>query len=216
MDSFRIALCGAVTAAVAVCTGTLSAGPARAADGPATMSGTIELTPVSARPGSEVQLRISGCRSERATATSEAFVSDARLAKDSAGLFAEATIRQTARAGTYPVKVMCDGYNSTAQGRLTVVPYGRDLPEPQAAPQPPEQRSAPVVHDGLGPHEAHTLPGGHFASPVAPVPAGGGGTARVAVPEAPDTPGLVLAGTTAAIAGGLIWYRRRTDGRQQR
>ncbi|MBB4892216.1 hypothetical protein FHS39_001227 [Streptomyces olivoverticillatus] len=192
MDSVRFALCAAV-AAVAVC-----AGPAHASDGPATMSGTIELTPVTSRPGAEVQLRVSGCRSERATATSEAFVSDARLAKDSAGLFAEATIRKTVGAGTYPVVVNCDGYNATALGRLTVVTDGRELPETQPATDVRDARPARGEHR-------------QAATPVAPVPAGGGGTAHAAAAEAPGTPGLVLAGTTAAIAGGLIWYRRRTN-----
>ncbi len=56
-------------------------------------------------------------------------------------------------------------------------------------------------------------PGRPHASPVAPVPAGGGGSAPAAEP--PDTAGLVLAGTTAAIAGGLIWYRRRTNATQR-
>ncbi|MEV5240496.1 hypothetical protein AB0K89_15560 [Streptomyces cinnamoneus] len=222
MATVRFALCGALTAALAVC-----AAPARAHDGPVTMSGTIELTSVTSRPGAEVQLRISGCASERATASSEAFVHDARLTRDSAGMFAEATVRQTASAGTYPVRVRCDGYDAAAVGKLTVVTDGSDLSDPRSSSDRDggydrpdrdrgdhgdrgerDERGERGDHGDHGGREPHGL----YSSPVAPVPAGAGGTAATA--EAPDTPGLVLAGTTAAIAGGLIWYRRRTNARQ--
>ncbi|GAA3061696.1 hypothetical protein GCM10020000_51170 [Streptomyces olivoverticillatus] len=193
MDSVRFALCAAV-AAVAVC-----AGPAHASDGPATMSGTIELTPVTSRPGAEVQLRVSGCRSERATATSEAFVSDARLAKDSAGLFAEATIRKTVGAGTYPVVVNCDGYNATALGRLTVVTDGRELPETQPATDVRDARPA------RGEHRQAATPPSHPSRRAAAAP-------RTRPPRRrPAPPASSSRAPRPPSPHGLIWYRRRTN-----
>ncbi|QLE72192.1 hypothetical protein FGW37_11820 [Streptomyces rectiverticillatus] len=214
MDSVRLALCGAL-AAVAVC-----APAAHANDEPATMSGTIELTPVSSHPGGQVQLRVAGCAGNRATAASEAFVTDAKLAKDSAGLFAEATVRSTVDPGVYPVRVHCDGYDAVAEGKLTVVPHGKPLPpsgghdqvvlpSQAPAPQPSPQRAVPE-RPSVHPQEQHKPP--EEPAPVAPVPAGGGGTA---VESAPGTPGLVLAGITALIATGLIWHRRRTESSRQ-
>ncbi|MEU1781706.1 hypothetical protein ABZ545_19765 [Streptomyces abikoensis] len=206
MDAVRSALCGALTAAALVA----GAGAADANDGPVTMSGTMELTPVTSRPGAEVQLRVSGCAGDRGTATSEAFVSDAKLAKDSAGLFAEATVREAVRPGTYPVRVSCDGSEHTAEGRLTVVTDGSDARRGEYPDADHPAAGSLADHDD---HAAltgrdHRL--GH-SSPVAPVPAGGGGsTTHAAAVEPPDTAGLVLAGTTAAIAGALIWHRRRT------
>ncbi|GHF36606.1 hypothetical protein GCM10010218_17670 [Streptomyces mashuensis] len=173
------------------------AAPALAVDGPAT-SRSVEVAPLTSKPGAEIRLKVSGCSGDRATAASEAFVSDAKLTRDAAGqarLSADATVRETVTPGTYPVKVDCDGFN-VAAGQLTVVDDDRDLSGYHAADRPDR-----TEHPD--------------ASPVAPVPAGGGGTAEAASPEAPDTAGLVLAGTTAAIAGGLIWYRRRTNATQR-
>lgn len=206
MDAVRSALCGAVIAAALVA----GAGPAHANDGPVTMSGTMELTPVTTRPGAEVQLRVSGCAGERGTATSEAFVSDAKLAKDSAGLFAEATIREAVRPGTYPVRVSCDGTEATAEGRLTVVTDGSDALRDDHPDADHPAAGSLADRGDHGPLTGRDRRLGHH-SPVAPVPAGGGGsTSRAAAVEPPDTAGLVLAGTTAAIAGALIWHRRRT------
>ncbi|MEV4501263.1 hypothetical protein [Streptomyces klenkii] len=218
MDSVRLALCGAL-AAVAVC-----APPAHADDEPATMSGTIELTPVSSHPGGQVQLRVAGCSGDRATAASEAFVSDARLARDSAGLFAAAAVRSSVDPGVYPVRVTCDGEDAVAEGKLTVVPHGKPLPVthaheqvalPSQSPQQDRKQqdreramdSRPAVHPQPPQQAPHEPP-----APVAPVPAGGGGTAAE---NAPGTPGLVLAGITALVATGLIWHRRRTEAAQR-
>ncbi|MEV8476470.1 hypothetical protein [Streptomyces sp. NPDC051173] len=181
MDPARSALCAAL-AALAVC-----AAPAYAQDGPVTMPGAVSLTPVTGTPGSRVQLRVAGCATDKATATSPAFVTDARLAKDRAGLFAETTVRSTAAPGTYAVRVRCDGRDGTGEGRLTVVAH-EDARSPEHAGRAVRRPPAP--------------------SPVAPVPAGGGGTAAAADP--PGVPGLVLAGGTALAAAGVTWYRRRT------
>ncbi|MFD0383852.1 hypothetical protein ACFQ2B_20540 [Streptomyces stramineus] len=198
MDSVRRALCGAL-ASVALC-----AAPAFADDNPATMSGTIELTPVTSHPGAQVQLRVAGCANNRATATSEAFVADATLAKDSAGLFAEATVRKTVAPGTYRVQVRCDGYDSVAKGRLTILSEDEPLPENDAdeefaaavgesdADESDSGESTTGVNgdseygDRAG-HRADTSPDTP-GEPVAPVPAGGGGTATTAA-EPPAPPG---------------------------
>ncbi|MBH1932883.1 hypothetical protein I5Q34_00995 [Streptomyces sp. AV19] len=202
MVSVRSALCGALTA-VAV-----GAAPAHALDDPpSTRVGTVELVPVTSRPGADVQLRVSGCSGDRATAVSEAFVTDARLARDTTGHSAEATVRSTTSAGTYPVRVNCDGREDVAEGVLTVVPDAV-----------PDGRDGRGPHDGRDGHDGHAALTGQdhdheheHGVPVAPVPAGGGGTAPVAAADTPGTPGLVLGGAGVLIAGVLIWYRRRTD-----
>ncbi|GAA2928980.1 hypothetical protein GCM10020221_26000 [Streptomyces thioluteus] len=199
MVSVRSALCGALTA-VAV-----GAAPAHALDDPpTTRMGAVELVPVTSRPGADVQVRVSGCTGDRATAVSEAFVTDARLARDTTGHFAEATVRSTTSAGTYPVRINCDGRESVAEGVLTVVP--------DAVPDGRDGHAALTgrehEHGEHGQEHEHEHEHG---VPVAPVPAGGGGTAPAAASSTPGTPGLVLGGAGVLIAGGLIWYRRRTD-----
>ncbi|MFE0047836.1 hypothetical protein [Streptomyces albireticuli] len=238
--SVRAALCGALTA-VAVCAAPAYAHPsghpsARFPDsadadyGPVTMSGTIEMTPVTSHPGAQVQLRLAGCASDRATATSEAFVADARLNKDSAGLFAEAAVRSTVAPGTYAVRVDCDGHDAVAEGRLTIVDANEPLPER------PDNRALNTeagagytagpgsAHDDRAAHPAqgeqgrtsHDAPASP-AVPVDPVSAvsAGNGSTSLASAE-PGTPGLVLAGTTALIAAGLIWHRRRNEAAARR
>ncbi|WP_102916818.1 hypothetical protein [Streptomyces eurocidicus] len=141
--SARVALCGALTA-VAVCAAPAYAHPpghpsdrspgrTGADHEPVTMSGTIEMTPVTSHPGAQVQLRLAGCGGDRATATSEAFVSDARLRGDSAGLFARATVRSTVAPGTYAVRIDCVGHDAAAEGRLTIVDANEPLPDPPGA-----------------------------------------------------------------------------------
>ncbi|MGW1075658.1 hypothetical protein [Streptomyces sp. NPDC002537] len=179
MDPLRSALCAAL-AALAVGTA-----PAYATDGPVTMSGTVGLTPVTSTPGGHVRLRVAGCATDKGLAASPAFVSDARMAKDAAGLFTEATVRPATPPGSYPVRVECDGRRT--EGRLTIVTEEQYRREVRA-------------HDARADRQPRR-------GPVAPVPAGGGGT--VAAPEPPGTPGLVLAGAGTLLAAGLIWHRRR-------
>ncbi|GAA0427436.1 hypothetical protein [Streptomyces luteireticuli] len=196
MVSVRSALCGALTA-VAV-----GAAPVHALDDPPTAR-TVELVPVTSRPGADVQVRVSGCTGDRATAVSEAFVTDARLARDTTGHFAEATVRSTTSAGTYPVRVNCDGRESVAEGVLTVVP--------DAVPDGRDGHAALTGREHEHDHEHGQEHDHEHGLPVAPVPAGGGGTAPSAVASTPGTPGLVLGGAGVVIAGALIWYRRRTE-----
>ncbi|MEU7044860.1 LPXTG cell wall anchor domain-containing protein [Streptomyces varsoviensis] len=142
--------------------------------------GAVRIDPLAAVPGGEVALRVSGCRADKAVATSEAFVADVKLAKDADGLFGEAAIRSSVSVGEYAVTVACGGEGQTVQGNLTVTAEG-----------------------------SATAP----ASPVAPVPAGGGGTApRIDDAGGPEPYGLVLAGGAALMLGGLFLHRRRRRG----
>lgn len=141
----------------------------------------------------EIALRVSGCPERAAKAVSEAFVADARLTVGADGtLTGESRVRSTLKAGTYDVKVACG--ELSRGGAVTV-----------AGPQGARHGAEPSGH----------------ASPVAPVPAGGGGTARLAVVDAreagPGTAhtvtGLVLAGV-AATAVALRSARRSREQRR--
>ncbi|MFI9718095.1 hypothetical protein ACIHFE_00320 [Streptomyces sp. NPDC052396] len=201
MLSVRSALCGALTLLA------VGAVPAHALDEPYIRLGTVDFYPIASRPGSEVRIRAAGCRDERATAVSEAFVASARLARDTTGHVADATVRSTVRAGSYPVRIDCDGHDGVAQGRLVVVDQdGRD--RHQGHDETDSYQAPPgLEHDGRDDeHERYEGP-----MPVAPEPAGGGGTARMAAGEAPGMPGLIVGGTGVLIAGGLIWHRRRSN-----
>ena len=156
--------------------------------------GGVAVSPSSPRPGGDIALRVSGCPERAAKALSEAFVADARLTVGADGtLTGESRIRSTLSAGTYDVKVACGGELSRT-GAVTV-----------AGPQSARHGAQPSGH----------------ASPVAPVPAGGGGTARLAVVDAreagPGTAhtvtGLVLAGV-AATAVALRSARRSREQRR--
>lgn len=170
-----------------LCTGLLAcaAGLSPAAAHAADGQG-VTVSPASPAPGSVVALRVSGCSGTTGSAASTAFVSDARLAGFDGALTGEAQVRSTTGAGTYTVKVSCAG--SVLTGSVTVVG------QPSLASQGGQQ----------------SLP-----SPMAPVRAGGGGTAPLASVESrsagPDTAqavvGLVLA-ALAAIAVGLLGARR--------
>jgi hypothetical protein len=138
-----------------------------------------------------VALRVSGCGGTSGTAASPAFVSDARLVGVGGAMAGETQVRSAAQPGSYDVKVTCGG--SVVNGRLTVAGASS-----QDASQPDPLSAA--------------------ASPVAPVDAGGGGTAHFASVDAhADGPGtahavvgLVLAGL-AAVAVGLRSARRSRE-----
>ncbi|WP_405917026.1 MULTISPECIES: hypothetical protein [unclassified Streptomyces] len=152
----------------------------------------LSVTPASPAAGSDIQLRAMGCKGRTGTAASDAFVSDARLTGGGGGgLVGETRVRTALRPGSYAVHVDCDGHRDRVGGKVTV-------PAPDSTPSV----SAP-------------------ASPIAPVHAGGGGTARFAsVADAhaagPDTRqavvGLVLA-SVAAVVVVVRGARRGHDGR---
>ncbi|WP_037619141.1 hypothetical protein [Streptomyces aureus] len=152
----------------------------------------VSVNPVSPSAGSDVRLRAEGCAGRTGTAASDAFVSDVRLAgAGGGGLVGDTRVRTALRPGSYGVRVDCDGHHDRVRGTVTV----------------PAPHSSPSV--------------AAFASPVAPVNAGGGGTARLAAAHdahaaGPGTRqavvGLVLAGA-AAVAVAIRSARRGDDGR---
>ncbi|MFD4994915.1 hypothetical protein [Streptomyces buecherae] len=177
---------------------------------------TLVVSPAHARPGDEVEVRAWGCEGRAGVVASRAFVVDGRLApepKGGDGLFAEAMIRSAADGGTYDVTVRCDGRAGVAVGRVHV----------GAAGQRPGDMPAVARPDRAGDH-ALPLPA---RSPVAPVRAGGGGTAgephavAAAEEEVPrdgdvgvaEAYGLALAGGTALTLGGMALHRRGRAGR---
>ncbi|GGN53796.1 hypothetical protein GCM10011579_012320 [Streptomyces albiflavescens] len=178
MRSMRLTLCaGAVVAAA--CTPLAYA----ADDG-------VSVTPSSPAPGSDIQLRATGCTDQAGTAKSAAFVTDAQLTGQGGGvLLGETRVPTSLTPGTYAIKVSCDGDDGKVGGTVVVVPQGGS--------------NAAVP-----------------ASPVAPVQAGGGGTARFASVDAKATGpgtkqaviGLVLA-SVAAVAVALRSARRGRDSR---
>lgn len=178
MCSMRVTLCaGAVVAAA--CTPLAYAADAG-----------VSVTPSSPAPGSDVQLRATGCTGQSGTAKSAAFVADAQLTGQGGGaLLGETRVPTSLKPGTYAVKVSCDGDEGKVSGTVVVVSQG-------------SSNSAVL------------------ASPVAPVPAGGGGTAYFASADAKATGpgtkqaviGLILA-SVAAVAVAVRSARRGRDSR---
>jgi hypothetical protein len=182
MGSLKVTLCAGAALAAALAP---VAPAAHAVDG-----GGVSVSPSAPAPGSDVRLRVADCTEKTAVVVSAAFVSDVKLSLSASDgvLTGAGTVRSTATAGAYTVRVRCG--DEAREGTLTV---GR-----------------------------HRHPAAH-ASPVAPVDAGGGGTARLAAadtrdearPEPPGTAhtvtGLVLAGI-AAVAVALRGVRSRSRG----
>ena len=158
----------------------------------------VDLIPASPAPGSDVRLAVRGCPGATGTAASDAFVAEARLVGRDGTLTGDTRVRSGLRPGTYQVTIGCDGREITdaitVSGPTVSVP-----PRPTGTASP-----------------APTVP----SSPVAPVRAGGGGTAnvtsadpRVAVPGLwHAVVGLVLVG----VAAGVVVARgsRRGRGRE--
>ncbi|MCS0606238.1 hypothetical protein NX794_34260 [Streptomyces sp. LP11] len=175
MGSLRLTLCTGILAA-AVCTPA-----AHAASG-----GPVTVTPASPAPGGAVTVRAGGCTGARATAASTAFVADAVLTGGQGTVSGETQVRTSVQPGAYDVKVTCAGTVTT--GTLTVGSGGGG---------------------GLGQLEQLIRPFGTGASavapsetPVAPVDAGGGGTAHFAtVATSGSGPGNLQAVTGLALAG---------------
>ena len=174
-----------------VCSGLLAVaalGPAAPA-AHAADDGTLAAAPQAPAPGTDVTLRVSGCTGKQATAASRAFVSDARLTGAGGTLSGETRVASAVGPGAYGVKVVCA--DRVVDGTLTVV--GK-----------------------AGEGDKGGRPAGAPASPVAPVDAGGGATARFATVatsgSGPGTgqtvTGLALA-SLAAVAVGLRARRGR-------
>ncbi|WP_051845204.1 hypothetical protein [Streptomyces globisporus] len=190
MRSAPIALRAAGAALVLVMAPT--AGGAYAHDGV-----KVTVTPSTASPGADVDVRVQGCKGTTGAATSRAFVADAELTgRDGGGnpLFGDTTIRSGLEDGTYKVAVTCDGHSHPDVGTVRV----RHHQEPTHRPT-------------------------HHATPIAPVRAGGGGTAAFAAPAAPGvaqttsesglgTPYTLLGLGMAAIAAVAVAFRSSRRG----
>lgn len=153
----------------------------------------ISVSPSSPAPGTDVALRVTGCSAKAGSAASRAFVAGVRLAGADGTLTGNSRVRASAEPGSYDVKVTCGGAVTTA--RITVV-------SPSASPS-----------------KSQPQPASHLAaSPVAPVHAGGGGTAHFAtvdVREAGPGTGQAVTGLVlvAAAAGAVaVLSARRSRG----
>ncbi|MFJ6846182.1 hypothetical protein ACIQRE_26365 [Streptomyces griseoluteus] len=204
MGSLRLTLCSGIIVATA-----FAPAVARAADGGGTHdsgspgTGGLTVAPAVPLPGTDVSLRVRGCTASQGTAVSSAFVSDARLTGGQGDLSGETRVRTSLKAGAYDVRITCADYSFT--GRISVDESG-----PGARP------------DTDSDAEPDTGP-----SPVAPVHAGGGGTAAGADTStlfatvaptgsgpgaAQALTGLALAGCAAVTVGALRSRRSRNDG----
>ncbi|ALO08640.1 Membrane protein [Streptomyces venezuelae] len=167
-----------------------TAGGAYANDG---VKATV--TPSTASPGADIDVRVQGCKGTTGAAKSQAFVADVELTgRDGGGapLFGDTTIKSGLQDGTYKVTVTCDGHDHGDVGTVQVKHH-----------QPTHRPT----------HEPT-----HHATPVAPVRAGGGGTAAFAAPAAPGvaqtttgsglgTPYTLLGLGMAALAAVAVAFR---------
>ncbi|MFB8083195.1 PT domain-containing protein [Streptomyces sp. NPDC056013] len=204
MRSGPIALRAAGAALVLVLAPT--AGGAYAHDGV-----KVTVTPSTASPGADVDVRVQGCRGTTGAAKSPAFVADAELTgRDGGGapLFGDTTIKTRLENGTYKVSVTCDGHDHPDVGTVRVE---RQKPTHEPTRKPTHE---PTHEPTWKPTHEPT----HHASPVAPVRAGGGGTAAFAAPAAPGvaqttsesglgTPYTLLGLGLAAVAAVAVAFR---------
>ncbi|OAH13388.1 hypothetical protein [Streptomyces jeddahensis] len=201
MGSLRLTLsAGAVVAAAATPIVAGAAHPAHAED---TAAG-VSVSPSGPVPGSDIELQARGCTGRTAVARSAVFVADAQLtvregvaSGDGSLLYGETTIRSTVTAGTYEIKIACDGREDKAKGSVTVAERSAATTGPAAPSVPP--------------------------SPTAPVSAGGGGAAAQLAASHPDVEeaagpgkvqavvGLVLAAVAAVAVAFRSVRRRRSE-----
>ncbi|GAA1517101.1 hypothetical protein [Streptomyces synnematoformans] len=114
--------------------------------------GDVTVTPYRVQRGDPVQVSTGVCRGDHASATSEAFEAPVNMRPENfGGLTGRGKIKWTARPGTYPVWVDCDGDRRVARGQVVVE-------EPHKRPE-------------------HWKNNWHH-QPWSPVTAGGGGTAK--------------------------------------
>ncbi|MFE6814988.1 PT domain-containing protein [Streptomyces sp. NPDC057677] len=208
MRSGPIALRAAGAALVLVLAPT--AGGAYAHDGV-----KVTVTPSTASPGADVDVRVQGCRGTTGAAKSPAFVADAELTgRDGGGapLFGDTTIKTRLENGTYKVSVTCDGHDHPDVGTVRVE---RQKPTHEPTRKPTHE---PTHEPTWKPTHEPTHEPTHHASPVAPVRAGGGGTAAFAAPAAPGvaqttsesglgTPYTLLGLGLAAVAAVAVAFR---------
>lgn len=228
MRSPMFALRAAGAAVVLVALPVVGATSAQAHD-----SVRVTVTPATVAPGGEIRLRVDGCRSRTGTGTSPVFVAAARLSPREDGrnapgrahtpesregspdraegrqapLSGTMSLKASIASGAYRIDVRCDGHRHSGSGVVQVVH------------ERPGDQERPGHHEGPAPQERPS----HHASPVAPVSAGGGGTAvlaadeREAEREGPAAVhavvGLVLAGVAAVIVAYRSVRRQRASSR---
>ncbi|MFE9772973.1 hypothetical protein ACFYOV_15055 [Streptomyces sp. NPDC005931] len=145
--------------------------------------GGISVTPTAPAPGTDVTLKVAECTERTAVAVSAAFVSEVRLTVADGVLVGESRVRSSLTAGVYDVKVNCG--EKERKGLITVAPAHH---RPGNTTEPPTGRDTP--------------------SPVAPVAAGGGGTARLSATdtdeEGPGTGQVVTGLLLASVAGAAV------------
>ncbi|MFD7027109.1 hypothetical protein ACFWAR_03605 [Streptomyces sp. NPDC059917] len=162
--------------------------------------GSVSANPDPAHQGAQVKLRVRGCDSDSATATSSAFVSEVRLGRGHGGgereLWGDAHVRSDAWSGRHEIRVQCD-----RDGRVTGSLEVEHRPSHHSTPIWP-------VHAG----------GGGMAAELAAAPPANATTAKkdhdTGGPGLPHTViGAVLAAAaTLAVAGRALALRRRRSG----
>ncbi|MEU8762088.1 hypothetical protein [Streptomyces sp. NPDC048659] len=146
------------------------------------------VTPASTHPGADVDIRVTGCKGTTGAAKSQAFVADARL-----------TGRDGGKDPLFGDTTLKSGLEEGTY-KVSVTCDGHDHPD------------VGTVH--VKRHEEPT----HHPSPIAPVRAGGGGTAAFAAPAAPGvaqtaaeeglgTPYTLLGLGLAAVAAVSVAFR---------
>ncbi|MEU8525060.1 MULTISPECIES: PT domain-containing protein [Streptomyces] len=214
MRSGPIALRAAGAAAAVLVLGP-TAGVAYAHDGV-----KVRVSPATAKPGADIDIRVSGCKGTTGAARSDAFVADAELSGRDGGdrpLIGDTTLKSGLADGTYRITVTCDGHDHRDVGTVQVERKQKPTHRPTHRPthQPTQQPTHRPTHRPT-----------HHETPFAPVRAGGGGAAALAAPGAdsaepatveeqgPGTPhtlvGLGLAGV-AAVAVAFRHSRRRAS-----
>ncbi|MFE3030192.1 hypothetical protein ACFXKY_00910 [Streptomyces canus] len=125
MGSLCLTLCATV---LAVAASAPAAQAAQAADG-----GGVSVTPSTPAPGADLALRVTGCAGRTATASSAAFVADARLTGAGGSLAGETRVRSAIEPGPYDVRITCADLE--VKGRITVAAVtGGAAPATPAAP----------------------------------------------------------------------------------
>ncbi|RVU24393.1 hypothetical protein EOT10_15360 [Streptomyces antnestii] len=157
-------------------------------------TGSVTVTPDATVPGSQVDLRVSGCKEARGKAFSDAFEAPVDLvpSADQPTLTNQARIRSSLTPGTFEIKVTCDGVDGKVRGSVRILEPNR--------PSPPATPTAPVHAGGGG---TARLTAVHTGAVIA-LREDGPGTRHAVI-------GLVLA-AVAAVAVALRSVRRRRSG----
>lgn len=199
MGSLRLTLCSGIIAATA-----FTPSAAQAADGGGTHgTGGLTVAPAVPLPGTDVSLRVRGCTASQGTAVSSAFVSDARLTGGQGDLSGQTRVRTSLKAGAYDVRITCADYSFT--GRISVDESGAGARPDSDSDDGPDTGPSPVapVHAGGGGTAAGADTSTLFAT-VAPTGSGPGAAQALT--------GLALAGCAAVTVGALRSRRSRNDG----